>query len=113
MGKCTNLINAWDEILEIIDKHDHEIKCATLKVGIHTLNLPLNHSQIEYGEFIAKVKCVNYNNESNGTMFINGTIWLTDDSWLSRIYVDWTEQWKLYRIPEIPNILYKRDYDTD
>lgn len=113
MNQSSNLTNAWDEILEIIYKNDHEIKCATLKVGKHTLNLPLNHSQIEYGEFIAKVKCVNYNNESNGTMFINGTIWLTDDSWLSRVYVDWIERWKLYKIPEIPKTLYRSNYEQD
>lgn len=113
MNQSSNLTNAWDEILEIIDKLDHEIKCATLKVGKHTLNLLLRHSQIEYGEFVAKIKCVNYNNESNGTMFINGTIWLTDDSWLSRVYVDWAEKWKRYKVPEIPKILYRSNYDTN
>ena len=108
-----NLTNAWNEILEIIEKHDHDIKCAILKINIHTIKLPLNHTQIEYDEFVAKVKCINYDNETNGTPFINGMVWLTDDSWLSRVYVDWTEKWKRYEVPEIPKILYRSNNDTD
>lgn len=113
MNQSSNLTNAWDEILEIIDKHNYEIKCAILKIDIHTIKLQLNHTQIEYGEFVAKLMCVNYNNETQGKPFINGVIWLTDDSWLSRVYVDWTEKWKRYEIPEIPKILYRSNYDTN
>ena len=103
-------INAWNELSEIIG--DNEIKCAMITINARVIKLPINYDTIEYNKFTAKLMCVDYCNETNGSPFVNGIVWLTDDSWLVRVYVDWTEKWQRIEIPEIPETLYRRSNDS-
>jgi len=65
--------------------------------------LKLGHTTIDFINFLNNLD-FEYD-DGYGTQELFGTIWLTDESWLTREEYDGSEWWKHNKRPDIPNEL--------
>jgi hypothetical protein len=104
--------NAKEELLKILEG-EAKIKCATIQLGDEYLDdadkrkiqLKLNYSEEGYNQFLIDID-LNYDSGFGGQELF-GTVWLEDNTWLSRGEYDGSEWWVHNKLPEIPKYLYE------
>jgi hypothetical protein len=95
--------NAKKELLEAV-KDTAKIKCASItyegwKNEVSKKVLKLNHTNDEYNEFL---NSLDFEYDSGyGGQELYGTVWLEDDTWLSRGEYDGSEWWEHNVLPTI------------
>lgn len=100
-------MNAKNELLDILKEIKGTIKCAIINGTCYrnvSLNkLKCNHTQIEFELFINNL---DFNYDAGfGGQELEGTVWLTDGTWLSRGEYDGSEWWEHNKLPDIPTEL--------
>lgn len=92
--------NAKDELLEAVSRHS--IKCAYIYTDYdeEKFILKVDYTSEEFNNFLSKLD-FKYDDGYGGQVLF-GTVWLTDDTWLSRGEYDGSEWWEHYKLPEIP-----------
>jgi len=101
-------MNAKQELLEVIE--DLQVKCATVTFIGKVILLPLNHTIVEYQSFL-EVLDEEYDPQAYGGA-IEGTIWLTDESWLEREQGRYLSKWQVWEIPPIPPDLWDGSFEV-
>ena len=104
-------MNAKEELLEILKVAEQlgtGIKCAIIKYEkdfdeVDFFILKVGHSLEEFKNFLNKLD-FDYNNGYGG-QHIFGTVWLNDNTWLSRGEYDGMEWWVHNFLPKIPKEL--------
>jgi len=98
------MINTKIELLKIL-RHTDKIKCAIIQYSKHehkTIKkvLKLNYSEKDLLEFLTSL---DYEYDDGwGGQELFGTVWLEDDSWLTRGEYDGSEWWQHNILPNIP-----------
>lgn len=98
------MANAKQELLDAV-KETARIKCASIRYlrwedEASQKTLKLNHSEIEYNEFLNSLD-FDYD-DGYGGQELYGTVWLEDGTWLSRGEYDGSEWWEHNVLPAIP-----------
>lgn len=101
-------MNAKKELIDFLtDKA--QIKCASISFDQYyhgykptDIILKEGYSQESLEEFLNKLN-VNYNNGYGGQE-LWGTVWLMDNTWLTRGEYDGSEWWEHHVIPKIPEL---------
>ncbi len=95
------MINAKVELLTAM-RTNAPILCAHITYGVNfnTLTLPVGHTPEEYAQFLAHLDFT-YPNDY-GSMYMDGTVWLTDGTWFTRECEQGHEWWRHHKKPEIP-----------
>lgn len=106
------MINAKEELLEIIKITGANIKCAFIKTFYHIsehefITLKVNHTDHDYGIFLSKLNF--YYDSRDCFQYIDGFVWLNDGTFLCRDSYDGDEWWKHITLPEIPKELLPDD----
>lgn len=97
-------MNAKQELIRAIA--ENKVKCVSIVFGdscqdednTHII-LKVEHSEEDYNNFLSKLD-FDYDNGYGGQNLF-GTIWLTNNTWLSRGEYDGSEWWNHHVIPEI------------
>ena len=102
------MINAKDELLETLNNIVNvNVLCAALDISWGLLDrqvtLPVGHTDSDFEKFMTDLD-FSYDN-GYGKQYIDGTIWLSDGTWLSRNEYDGSEYWEHNYCPTIPDIL--------
>lgn len=100
-------MNAKKELLDAL-KSRMKIKCADIWFDNWSndkayIRLKDNYSDKDFLEFLKQLD-FNYDNGYGGQELF-GTVWLTDNTWLSRGEYDGSEWWEHNKLPEIPKHL--------
>ena len=98
--------NAKTELLEAL-KETSSIKCALISKGYYDWDedkkkivLKLSYSENDYEQFL---KELDFEYDSGyGGQELYGTVWLEDNTWLSRGEYDGSEWWEHNVLPTIP-----------
>ena len=101
------MINAKEELEQFLE-NKAKVKCAEIVIGYQYAGeeecpeyvLKVNHSEQEYNDFLKSLD-INYYN-GYGTQELYGTVWLEDNTWLSRGEYDGSEWWEHNVLPIIP-----------
>ena len=96
--------NAKEELLGIL-KGNASVKCASIVnsdwyVDKKKFVLKLNYSETEYEQFLKELD-FDYDCGYDGQS-LYGTVWLDDNTWLSRGEYDDSEWWEHNVLPDIP-----------
>ncbi len=97
--------NAKQELLEIL-KDKAALKCAIINNGSiwnedeKSFILKLNYTESDYEKFLNEID-FDYNSGYGGQELF-GTVWLDDNTWLSRGEYDGSEWWVHNILPIIP-----------
>lgn len=103
--KLKIMSNAKDELLEIL-KGKAPLKCAVISNGQRwdkdkkNVVLKLNYSEANYEKFLSEID-FDYDSGYGGQELF-GTVWLDDNTWLSRGEYDGSEWWKHNVLPAVP-----------
>jgi hypothetical protein len=104
------MINAKNELLQILESIDANVQCAIASFGSeHQICLQVGYDELEWDEFLQALDRDYDNGCSEQVLF--GTIWLDDRSWLERYSTfgnpnfDGSEWWELRDRPKIPSQL--------
>ncbi len=100
------MANAKKELIEVLEKINGTIKCATIYEYEHdseTKQLPQLHTKEQEIKFFESLD-FNYNSGYCGQNLF-GTVWLTDGTWLERGEYDGSEWWDHKQCPTIPDNL--------
>jgi hypothetical protein len=101
------MINARKELIEYL-KGRAKVKCAEIVKGdgfdpedppVKFL-LKVNHSNEEYNAFLDSLNFKYHNGYGGQELY--GTIWLEDNTWLTRGEYDGSEWWEAHELPPIP-----------
>lgn len=95
-------MNAKQELLEILEGKS-SIICADIYFEGVNIQLKLNYSKEDFNTFLDKLD-FEYDN-GWGSHELYGTVWLYDNTWLSRGEYDGSEWWNHNKLPEIPENL--------
>ena len=102
-------MNAKEELLHKL-KDLSSVKCAEIRVGDDWseednsnkfIILKLSYSKEEYDNFLSDLD-FEYDAGYGGQVLF-GTVWLEDNTWLSRGEYDGSEWWAYNTLPDIPN----------
>jgi hypothetical protein len=104
-------MNAKNELLEIIKKHNVTIKCARLYFdGSYTsnyksenINLKIRYTEEDYNIFLDKID-IEYD-EGFGSQELFGIVWFTDGTWLDRGEYNGSEWWNYNIVPPVSDEL--------
>jgi len=100
-------VNAREELLGMLGSID--VLCATIEVPyeISTINKKKLHLKIGYSdeEWMNFLEYLDFDYTGAYEKAINGTIWLTDGTWLTRKDYYERERWVHRRSPSIPSFL--------
>jgi len=98
--------NARTELLEALE-NKAELKCAKITFGYYytseerpTYRLKVGYSKDELEAFLDSLNFEYYSGYGGQELF--GTLWLKDETWLSRGEYDGSEWWEHNSLPEIP-----------
>jgi hypothetical protein len=108
-------MNAKQELLDCIEGLP-KIRCATISCGEYdylknekgdygkvfqkNTYLKINHTNDDLDKFLSNL---DFSYDSGyGSQNLYGTVWLEDDTWLSRGEYDGSEWWEHNKLPEIP-----------
>ena len=96
--------NAKKELLKILK--ESTIKCALIAKEYSFTHksriiLKLNYTKNDYEEFLKKLDF--HYNSGFGTQELYGTVWLNDNTWLTRGEYDGSEWWEHSVLPNIPS----------
>jgi len=91
--------NAKNELLEVL-KGIAPLKCAIISNGQKNVVLKLNYSKAKYDKFLSEID-FEYDNGYGGQELF-GTVWLDDNTWLSRGEYDGSEWWVHNVLPDVP-----------
>lgn len=102
------MINAKNELLEVIQETGSQIKCAFIAFGGYSINdcedkifLKVNHDESSLNQFF---KLINFEYDNGyGGQLLYGIVWLDDGSWLERGEYDGSEWWEHKTRPDIPD----------
>ena len=105
------MINAKEELLNFVSKSDGgknkvvKIKCVEINFPSRELNifLKVGYSISEFENFMSKLDIM-YDNGYGGQE-LYGTVWLDNNTWLTRGEYDGSEWWKHHKLPQIPRYL--------
>ena len=80
------------------------VECAIItRVGEEDIILKVDHSVVEYKEFLNKLDFTY--DDGYGEQLLFGTIWLDNNTWLERGEYDGSEWWEAKYRPDIPSRL--------
>jgi hypothetical protein len=105
------ILNAKTELLEDVGGCWNNVLCAHLEIncefGVKNLHLKKGWKAENLESFL---KELDFDYDSRDPMIKEGTVWLSDGSWLSRetevnYSEQWAEWWEEHRIPPVPNFL--------
>jgi hypothetical protein len=103
--------NARDELIEALG--ERTILCARLTRCDEKWDfIPLAQLAVGYtdGDAIRFMQALDFTYDSGfGHQYIDGTVWLTDGSWLERKEYDGSEWWTRKSLPTIPDELKARE----
>jgi hypothetical protein len=94
--------NAKEELLRML-KGKASVKCASIldsDKDKKRIVLKLNYSENDYEQFLKEMDFEYYSGYGGQELF--GTVWLDDNTWLSRGEYDGSEWWEHNVLPDVP-----------
>jgi hypothetical protein len=103
------MTNAKEELLEILQKNNLILKCASISYDRYYMDktidfsLKVGYSVDEIQKFLDSLDFVY--DAGYGSQELYGLVWFTDRTWLEREEYDGSESWSHKKLPEIPSDL--------
>jgi hypothetical protein len=111
--------NAAKELEFILSQHDAKLLAADIYTDpyyeeepLKTAVLPLNYTEQQLEKFWQDLARIEYDN-GYGNQELFGTVWLTDNAWLSREEYDGSEWWEHNQYPQYTNDVLHSQKETD
>ena len=106
-------VNMQEELITDLNDNGYSednIRCAYIYIWVPVphmiikIKLKDNHTPAELDEFLNALSMISYDNQT-GEMYVTGTVWLNDSTWLTRIMSETYELWTHHSYPTIPEDL--------